>query len=86
MDHPAHLIVIPADRLSPAALQGVIEEFITREGTDYGEVEIDLAAKVEQVRALLRRGEAVIVFDAETESCTLMTGEELRRLSGRAGC
>jgi uncharacterized protein YheU (UPF0270 family) len=35
---PAH--VIPVDRLSPEALQGVIEEFVSREGTDYGETEV----------------------------------------------
>jgi uncharacterized protein YheU (UPF0270 family) len=58
-------IEIPWQQLSGEALQGVIEEFITREGTDYGTVETALADKVEQVMAQLRRGEAVLLFDAE---------------------
>ncbi|MBW2654812.1 MAG: YheU family protein [Deltaproteobacteria bacterium] len=33
-------IKIPYNQLSPEALQGVIEEFVTRDGTDYGEVRI----------------------------------------------
>jgi uncharacterized protein YheU (UPF0270 family) len=73
-------VVIPFDRLSPEALRGVIEEFITREGTDYGAVEFSLEEKVEQVRAQLRAGAAQIVFDPGLESCTIMTREDIRRL------
>lgn len=72
-------IIIPAEQLSPEALQGVIEEFITREGTDYGEVEFSLAEKVEQVRTQLRAGAVHIIFDPVFESCTIMTREEIRQ-------
>lgn len=68
-----HAILIPPEQLSADALQGVIEAFIVREGTDYGAQEWNLAEKVEQVRKQLQRGDAVIVFDLTTESCTLMT-------------
>lgn len=74
-------IIIPPEQLSPEALQGVIEEFITREGTDYGAVEFALADKVQQVRAQLRAGQAQIVFDPHSETCTLLTREEIRQLS-----
>jgi uncharacterized protein YheU (UPF0270 family) len=37
---PIH--IIPVNKLSPEALQGVIEEFISRDGTDYGEMEVSL--------------------------------------------
>lgn len=70
-------VVIPPEQLSSEALDGVIESFITREGTDYGEMEWSLAEKVEQVRRQLRRGEAVIVFDPLTETCTLIPRSEL---------
>ena len=63
---------IPYDQLSSEALQGVIEEFVTRDGTDYGEVEISLKTKIAQVRAQLKSGKAVIVFDQETETCTIL--------------
>ena len=71
-------LLIPAEQLSPDALLGLIEEFITREGTDYGELEWSLDQKVEQVRAQLRRGEAVIVFDIAAESCTLMPRDQAK--------
>jgi len=71
-------LVIPPEQLSADALQGVIEEFITRSGTDYGAVEIELAHKVNQVRAQLRSGAALIVFDPVAEACTIISRDEYR--------
>lgn len=65
-------MLIPHQALQPDTLRAVIEEFITREGTDYGEQEFSLAQKVEQVLAQLQRGEVVIVYSEQYESCTLM--------------
>ena len=73
-------VIIPPEQLSADALQGVIEEFITREGTDYGDVEWSLLDKVKQVHAQLRSGGAQIVFDTHAETCTIMTREEIRML------
>ena len=67
-------MIIPHHMLSPETLHGVIEAFITREGTDYGEHDISLATKVLQVRKQLDEGTAVIVYDQESESCTLPPG------------
>lgn len=66
-------MIIPHQQLSPDALQGLIEEFITREGTDYGLQEISLVDKVAQVKRQLEQGEVVIVFDTATETVTLLT-------------
>jgi uncharacterized protein YheU (UPF0270 family) len=57
--------------LSPSTLQALIEEFVLREGTDYGEREALLETKVNQVFDLLKKGKVKVVFDAETESCDL---------------
>jgi uncharacterized protein YheU (UPF0270 family) len=65
-------VEIPLDALSAEALQGVIESFVGREGTDYGERERTLAEKVADVRRQLERGEARIVFDPETESVNIV--------------
>ncbi len=62
--------------MSPEALHGVIEEFVTRDGTDYGEVEVPLGTKIAQVLAHLRSGKAVIVFDQETETCTVLRNDD----------
>ena len=58
--------------LSAAALEGLIESFVGREGTDYGERECTLAEKVADVRRQLERGEARIVFDPDTESVDIV--------------
>jgi len=66
-------MIIPHEQISADALQGLIEEFITREGTDYGETEVSLAQKVEQVKRQLIRGEIVIVFDTASETVSILT-------------
>ena len=66
-------MIIPYQQISPDALQGLIEEFITREGTDYGEAEFSLQQKVKQVEHQLVRGDIVIVFDVATESVSILT-------------
>jgi len=65
-------VEIPLEELSPAALRGVVEAFVNREGTDYGAVERSLEEKVADVMRQLKRGEARIVFDPESESVTLV--------------
>lgn len=61
-------VEIPHTELSGEALQGVVEAFVLREGTDYGERDVPLESKVADVMRQLERREAVIVFDPETES------------------
>jgi uncharacterized protein len=70
-------MIIPADKLSHEALQGIIDEFVTREGTDYGHAEQNLEAKCSQVRRQLECGDVVIVFDAEEETCNLVRRRDL---------
>jgi len=60
-------ISIPQDQLTPQALQGVIDAFILREGTDYGHQEFTLDEKRGRVRAMLQRGEAEICYYPENE-------------------
>ena len=68
-------IVIPHRELSAAALRGVLESFVLREGTDYGERELSLEQKVSQVLRQLERGEAQIVFDATLESVDIVVSK-----------
>jgi len=67
------VIEIPLTRLSSEVLNAVIEEFILREGTDYGVQEVSLKTKVDQVRQQLEKGDVVITFDPRTENCSLLT-------------
>ena len=61
-------VAIPYTELSPEALRGVIESFVLREGTEYGERDVALEDKVLQVTRQLRRGEARIMFDPDSET------------------
>lgn len=69
------MIVIPHRELSAEALRGVLESFVLREGTDYGEREVALERKVAQVLQQLERGEAQIVFDPELESIDIVVAK-----------
>lgn len=71
-DSPLPPIVVPHTELSPDALTGVIESFVLREGTDYGERDVPFETKVLQVRRQLERREAEIVFDPNTESIDIV--------------
>lgn len=65
-------MIIPYEQLSIDALHGLIEEFITREGTDYGFEEVSLETKVEQIKLQLKRREIVVVFDSATETVSIL--------------
>ena len=67
---------IPIDKISHEALQGVIEEFISRAGTDYGEVEASQERKFRQVKSRLATGEAVLIFDDETETTNIFLAND----------
>lgn len=73
------MIEIPHGELKPDTLTALLEEFVTRDGTDYGAEEIALATKVAQVRRQLEQGEAVIVYDEDSGSCTVHLRRELHR-------
>lgn len=62
---------IPHQQLSPEALQALIEDFVSRNGTDYGTSEVSLAEKSRQILSQLEKNEAVIVYDPATESCNI---------------
>jgi len=70
-DTPAP-IVVPHSELSADALRGVIESFVLREGTDYGERDVSFESKVTQVMRQLERREAEIVFDPGSESIDIV--------------
>ncbi len=59
---------IPLNALSERSLMGIIENFVLREGTDYGPQNHDLTAKCQQVRRQLESGAAEIYFDPRTQS------------------
>ena len=72
-------IAIPPAQLSAQALRGVIEAFVLREGTDYGEREYSLEQKIAHVAAQIEAGEAQIWFDPNTNSIDIARSSSDRR-------
>jgi hypothetical protein len=56
-------------------LRRLIEEFVTRDGTDYGAVERTLGDKVAAVMRQLAAGEAAILVDPERETVDIVARE-----------
>jgi uncharacterized protein YheU (UPF0270 family) len=71
-DEPKEPVFVPHTELSADTLRGVMESFVLREGTDYGEREFSLEQKLAHVYRQLERGEAQIVFDPNTESIDIV--------------
>jgi uncharacterized protein YheU (UPF0270 family) len=62
---------IPPTKLSPATLRLVVQEFVTRDGTDHSSVE----RRVENVLRQLEAGRLELHFDEQTETCNIVTSE-----------
>lgn len=63
-------MLIPFQQLAPETLTGLIEDFVTRDGTDNGD-ETPLQVRIDRVRRALETKQAVIVFDVESQQCQL---------------
>jgi uncharacterized protein YheU (UPF0270 family) len=75
--------IISVNKLSSNSLKGVIEEFMSRNGTDYGAIEASLETSFIQVKSRLKDGSAVLVFDDETETTNIFLAGDpiLKRLN-----
>jgi len=68
-------MIIPHTEIAPNTLQALIEEIVSRDGTDYGEHDVSTSIKVQQVMDQLEREEIYIVYSELHETCTLVTKE-----------
>ncbi|MFQ3251201.1 MAG: hypothetical protein ACI9O6_003048 [Glaciecola sp.] len=65
-------MIIPLESIDEETLQNLVESFVLREGTDYGEVEISLQEKVDQIIEQLTAGDIVIEYSEEHESINII--------------
>jgi len=65
-------VIVPTSELSPEALYSLVESFVLREGTDYGEQEYSLEQKVNHVIVQLKSGEALIEYSELHETVTII--------------
>jgi uncharacterized protein YheU (UPF0270 family) len=71
-------VEVPHRELSADALRGVVESFVLREGTDYGDRDVSFESKVADVMRQLERREAVIMYDPGTDSIDIVVKGAVR--------
>jgi uncharacterized protein YheU (UPF0270 family) len=67
---------IPIDELSDNTLTAIIEEFVLREGTEYGEADVSLASKIAQIKEQLAQGAIVLVYSELHETVNLLPKDQ----------
>lgn len=72
-------IEIPWDAIDADTLQRLLQEFVTRDGTDYGEIEVESDTKVLQLLNGLKRRQWLIIFDQEMQGTHIVDAREWRR-------
>ncbi|MEM1191658.1 MAG: YheU family protein [Pseudomonadota bacterium] len=80
----AELVRVPITRLAPGTLQGLLEEFASRDGTDYGERETPLEDRVSALREGLSGGEVELIYDIASESWDLLSRDRALELLGES--
>lgn len=73
-DDGAPPVVVPMTALPPDTLRALVEEFVTRDGTDYGTYERSLEDKMRDVMRQLARDEARIVYDPGSQTANIVVG------------
>lgn len=68
----AQFVAVPLARLQADVLQSLLEDFASRDGTDYGEQECTLDDKVVRLGSQLKAGELQILYDVDSEQWDLV--------------
>jgi uncharacterized protein YheU (UPF0270 family) len=71
-------MIIPLEQLPAETLLAIIEDFILREGTEYGAEDISKQAKISQVMKQLEQGNAVLVYSELHESVNILPSEQFQ--------
>ena len=72
-------MIIPLEQIQADTLDAIIEEFILREGTDYGAVDTSKANKIAQVKLQLKQGSAVLVYSELHESVNILPSDQFKQ-------
>lgn len=71
-------MIIPLEQLPTETLLAIIEDFILREGTEYGAEDVSKQAKIAQVTKQLEQGSAVLVYSELHESVNILLSDEFK--------
>jgi uncharacterized protein YheU (UPF0270 family) len=65
-------VEVPYKRLDPETLRNVIQEFVTRDGADWGEVGGTLEEKIDLVMQQLRKRKVKVVFEMKSQTANIV--------------
>ena len=74
------MIILSYCDIAPETLNKLLEEIVSRDGTDYGDSEVSIEQKINQVILKLKSGEACLCYDEQTESCNVLSTIEAQKL------
>lgn len=74
---------IPYQQLDEITLNNLIEQYILREGTDYGEIEFSLQQKTQQILKQIKNKQIIIMYSELNESVTLISKQEFEVTQNR---
>jgi uncharacterized protein YheU (UPF0270 family) len=69
-------MIIPLEQLSIETLNAIIENFVLREGTEYGSEDVSLSDKITQVRQQLTQGSALLVYSELHETVNILLTDQ----------
>jgi uncharacterized protein YheU (UPF0270 family) len=72
-------MIIPLEQLSSETLTAIIEDFILREGTEYGTFDVSKQDKIKQVKQQLNQGLAVLVYSELHESVNILPKDQFQQ-------
>jgi len=76
----AQFVEVPPGRLQADVLRALLEDYATRDGTDYGEREATLDEKVARLQQQLRAGTLLLLYDVDSEQWDLVAREQAELL------
>jgi len=65
-------MIVPWQQINPQTLIHLLEEYASRDGTDYGEYEVSLDQKVAQLKLQLEQKHIVVVYSELHESINIV--------------
>ena len=69
-------MIVPWQQINTDTLHQLLEEFASRDGTDYGAYETSLADKVAQLEIQLKQKRILVVYSELHESINIVPAEQ----------
>lgn len=74
------MLILPLEQFDNDILQALLEDFVSRDGTDYGAYEYSLQQKCQQLHTQIQQKQAFIVYDALSQNCQILSKEQVHEL------